>query len=159
MHILLAEDDEDHALLTIRALRRAQPAMDERLTFAVVSDGAAVLAHLRGEAPDAGLRLPDLLLLDLKMPGMGGLDVLQALRDDPSLRTLPVIVLTTSVRDKDVEGAYRLGANEYVIKPASPEEFRTKVQRIPEYWSQVVQRPPHSPSGTALMSRPARRTR
>ncbi len=109
---------------------------------ATVADGAEALAYLRGEGRHAERELPDLVLLDLKMPGLSGLEVLRLLRADPRLRLIPVVVLTTSDRDEDVLEAYRLGANEFVTKPAWANEFRTKVQAIPAYWSRVVQRPP-----------------
>lgn len=153
LHVLLVEDNPDHALIATRALRKAQPELREQLVITSVTDGALALAVLGIALPDpaAGERgagsppphyLPDLVLLDLKMPGIGGLQVLEAIRADARLRVLPVIVLTTSARDDDVLAAYRLGANEYVTKPVGPEEFRTKVQSIPQYWSKVVQRPP-----------------
>jgi CheY-like chemotaxis protein len=141
MHILLAEDNEDHALITELAIRRAQPELDEVLSVATVSDGREALAYLRGEGAHAGRLAPDLVLMDIKMPGMTGLEVLRAVRQDASLPRVPVIMLTTSAREADVEEAYRLGANEYVTKPVRAEEFRTKVQAIPAYWSKVVTRP------------------
>ena len=148
MSILLVEDDEDHALLCQRALRQVQPELDERLEVTTIADGAAALAALRGAAPGAPAppgaahELPDVVLLDLNLPGLSGMDVLRAMRGDADLRTIPVIVLTTSSRDEDVVEAYRAGANEYVTKPVQPAEFRTKVQSIARHWSQVVQRPP-----------------
>jgi two-component system response regulator len=151
MSIWLVEDNEDHALLCRRALRQVEPELGERLVVTTIADGAAALAALRGgaraapdaaEAPGPVRELPDLVLLDLRLPGLSGMDVLRAMRGDADLRTIPVIVLTTSSRDEDVVEAYRAGANEYVTKPVQPAEFRTKVQSIARHWSQVVQRPP-----------------
>ena len=144
MRILLVEDNEDHALITEMAIRDAQPEVAEELHVDIVSDGAEALSFLRGEGEHAARDLPDLVLLDIKMPGVSGLDVLRAIRHDtqrPYLHTVPVVVLTTSAQGDDVLQAYREGANEYVTKPVRAEEFRTKVQAIPRYWSQVVQRP------------------
>ena len=144
MRILLVEDNEDHALITEMAIRDAQPEVAEELHVDVVSDGAEALSFLRGEGEHAARDLPDLVLLDIKMPGVSGLDVLRAIRHDtqrPDLQTVPVVVLTTSAQGDDVLQAYREGANEYVTKPVRAEEFRTKVQAIPRYWTQVVQRP------------------
>jgi CheY-like chemotaxis protein len=144
VRILLVEDNEDHALITELAIRDAQPEVAEELQVEVVGGGAEALSFLRGEGEYAGRALPDLVLLDFKMPGVSGLDVLRAIRSDaerPELQTLPVVMLTTSAQGDDVLQAYRQGANEYVTKPVRAEEFRTKVQAIPRYWSQVVQRP------------------
>lgn len=139
MHILLVEDDDDHALLTTRAIRQAAGDMTEPLSVTRVGDGAAALAYVHGQA--AGQTFPDLVLLDLKLPEVSGLDVLRALRADPRTRLLPVVVLTTSGLVDDVHAAYALGANEYVTKPMALSEFRNKIRAIPIHWSQVVQRP------------------
>jgi CheY-like chemotaxis protein len=144
VRILLVEDNEDHALITELAIRDAQPELAEQLEVVTVTDGAGALSYLRAEGQHAGRELPDLVLLDIKMPGIGGLDVLRQMRNDPGhpeLRVVPVVMLTTSAQGDDVLQAYREGANEYVTKPVRAEEFRTKVQAIPRYWSQVVQRP------------------
>ena len=144
MRILLVEDNEDHALITELAIRDAQPELAEQLEVVTVTDGADALSYLRAEGQHAGRALPDLVLLDIKMPGISGLDVLRKMRNDPGhpeLRVIPVVMLTTSAQGDDVLQAYREGANEYVTKPVRAEEFRTKVQAIPRYWSQVVQRP------------------
>ena len=143
MRILLAEDNEDHALLTEMAMRETRPDVASTLTVTTVADGETALAYLRGEGQYAGRPWPDMVFLDIKMPGLGGLDVLREMRAAPETRALPVVILTTSGRDEDVSEAYRLGANEYVRKPASFEEFRHKIQAIPVYWSSVVTRPPH----------------
>jgi CheY-like chemotaxis protein len=144
VRILLVEDNEDHALITELAIRDAQPELAEQLVVVTVNDGDDALSYLRGQGEHAGRELPDLVLLDIKMPGVSGLDVLRLIRSDPDhpeLRVLPVVMLTTSTQGDDVLKAYREGANEYVTKPVRAEEFRTKVQAIPRYWSQVVQRP------------------
>jgi CheY-like chemotaxis protein len=144
VRILLVEDNEDHALITQLAIRDSQPELAEQLDVETISDGADALSFLRAEGQHAGRELPDLVLLDIKMPGVSGLDVLREMRNDPGhpeLRVVPVIMLTTSAEGADVLQAYREGANEYVTKPVRAEEFRTKVQAIPRYWSRVVQRP------------------
>jgi CheY-like chemotaxis protein len=144
LRILLVEDNEDHALITELAIQDAQPEVAEDLSVTTIADGAAALAYLRGDEPYTERPLPDLVLLDMKMAGVSGLDVLREIRAEPRLRTLPVVMLTTSAQGDDVLEAYRVGANEYVTKPLRAEEFRTKVQAIPQYWSRVVQRPPAS---------------
>ena len=141
VRILLVEDNEDHALITELAIRDAQPEVSEQLIVDTISDGAEAMSFLRAEGDYATRQLPDLVLLDIKMPGVNGLDVLRSIRSDPALRLVPVVMLTTSAQSEDVREAYRQGANEYVTKPVRAEEFRTKVQAIPRYWSQVVYRP------------------
>jgi CheY-like chemotaxis protein len=144
VRILLVEDNEDHALITELAIRDAQPEVSEQLVVDTVMDGDQALTYLRGEGEHAGRELPDLVLLDIKMPGVNGLDVLHAMRSDPAhpeLRVVPVVMLTTSSQGEDVLQAYSAGANEYVTKPVRAEEFRTKVQAIPRYWAHVVERP------------------
>lgn len=138
--ILLAEDNEDHAFLTERALRDAQPEIAEQIEVTIVSNGDEALRALLGDGESG--RRPDLVLLDIQMPGTDGLDVLRAMKNDPALRTIPVIMLTTSEREVDVLASYGLGANEYVTKPVRADSFRAKVQAIPTYWSRVVTRPP-----------------
>lgn len=141
MRILLVEDNEDHALITELAIRDAQPEVAEQLVVDTVTDGAEAMSFLRAEGVYGARQLPDLVLLDIKMPGISGLDVLRAIRSDPRLRVVPVVMLTTSAQGEDIQEAYQQGANEYVTKPVRAEEFRTKVQAIPRYWSQVVHRP------------------
>lgn len=141
VRILLVEDNEDHALITELAIRDAQPEVSEQLVVDTMSDGAEAMSFLRAEGDYATRQLPDLVLLDIKMPGVSGLDVLRSIRSDPALRLVPVVMLTTSAQGEDVREAYQQGANEYVTKPVRAEEFRTKVQAIPRYWSQVVYRP------------------
>jgi chemotaxis family two-component system response regulator Rcp1 len=150
MHILLAEDNEDHARITARAIRSANLEVASKLTVTVVPDGTEVLAYLRGEGRYEGRTLPDLVLLDLKMPGVDGLEVVRLVRADPALQLIPLIMLTSSARDEDVTEAYVLGANEYVTKAGRADEFRAKVQAIPRYWSHVVQRPPRASLASAV---------
>jgi CheY-like chemotaxis protein len=142
MHVLVAEDNEDHARIIARAIRSAGPEVATKITVTVVSDGSELLAYLRGEGRYDGRTLPDLVLLDLKMPGVDGLEVVRIVRADPRLQLIPLIMLTSSARDEDVTEAYALGVNEYVTKTGRADEFRAKVQAIPRYWSHVVQRPP-----------------
>jgi CheY-like chemotaxis protein len=141
MQALIAEDDEDHALLTKLALRAAQSELTGLLEIATAADGRQALAYLRAEWIYLGRAWPDLVLLDLKMPEVSGLEVLSAMRADPLLQAIPVIVVTTSGRHSDLAEAYRLGASEYVTKPVQAEEIRRKLQTIPTYWSRVVRRP------------------
>jgi CheY-like chemotaxis protein len=140
VQVLIAEDDEDHALLTKLALRAAQPELTGLLDIVTAADGRRALAYLRAEGMYVGRAWPDLVLLDLKMPEVSGLEVLSAMRADPRMQAIPVIVVTTSGRPTDIAEACRLGANEYVTKPVQAEEIRRKLQTTPTYWSRVVRR-------------------
>ncbi len=142
IRILLAEDNEDHAFLTAAALQDAQHEITDQILVDVVVDGEEALRYLRHEGEHAGAESPDLVLLDIQMPGLDGIEVLRVMKADATFKTLPVIMLTTSAHERDVLTSYGLGANEYVTKPVSAAEFRTKVQAIPAYWSKVVTRPP-----------------
>jgi CheY-like chemotaxis protein len=140
VQVLIAEDDEDHALLTRLALRAAQPELTGLLEIVTAADGRRALAYLRAEGMYVGRVWPDLVLLDIKMPEVSGLEVLSAMRADPRMQAIPVIVVTTSGRLADVAEACRLGANAYVTKPVQVEEIRRKLQTTPTYWSRVVRR-------------------
>lgn len=118
--IVLAEDDDDHALLIEMALRKASEVPVD-LRRAVNGEAAVALIH---EA------VPDLLLLDLKMPGMAGHEVLEQLKGDDRLRRIPVAVLTSSDRDEDMEKAYGLGGNHFITKPESPAELEQKLRTL-----------------------------
>ena len=128
--ILLVEDDPDDEALTLRALRRHDLA-DE---VVVVRDGAEALAFLY-EATRAGDdQLPELVLLDLKLPKIDGLQVLKMLREDAHTRRLPVVVLSSSSEERDIAQSYDLGANSYVRKPVDFAEFSEAVRQLGIYW-------------------------
>ena len=137
--ILLGEDDESDAEMTVRALR-ANGLLND---VVVARDGVEVLDYLRrqGAWSGRGGGLPGLLLLDIKMPRRNGLEVLREIRDDPVLKVLPVVVLTSSRESPDVHQAYALGANAYVVKPVGFEEFTDAVQRIGAFWAMVNEPP------------------
>ncbi len=144
IRFLLAEDNEDHALLTELALKDAQDGLVDDVQVDVVADGEEALRWLRREGEHGGAPRPDLVLLDINMPGMSGLETLKAIKADPALAMTPVIVLTTSAAERDIVASYHLGANEYVTKPVTVAEFRSKLQAIPTYWTNVVARLPNS---------------
>lgn len=130
--ILLVEDNEDDADLTVLAFKRANLQNE----VVVASDGAIALDMLFGEHAFAGTRaaLPVLMILDLNLPRVSGLEVLRRVRSEESTRYLPVVVLTTSVEDEDVINSYRLGANAYVRKPVAFEEFLSATARLGMFW-------------------------
>lgn len=139
--ILLVEDNSSDEELTLRAIRRAKIAN----RIVVVRDGAAALDYLfaRGAYADR----PDddeiqVVLLDLNLPKLSGLDVLRAIRGDPRTRRLPVVILTSSREDRDVAGGYDGGANSYVVKPVDFNQFAEAVRQLGFYWLLLNQQVP-----------------
>jgi two-component system response regulator len=131
--ILLAEDNPDDVQLTLRALKKSK-IMNE---VVIAQDGVEALDYLFGTGKYAGRDtrvLPQVVLLDLKMPRMDGLEVLQRVRSNERTRLLPVVVLTTSSEDKDRVESYKLGANSYIRKPVDFEQFVNAVQQLGLYW-------------------------
>lgn len=138
--ILLVEDDAQDAELVIRALARTQ--LGDRVL--VLSDGAEALEFIHGRGPHARRQVerpPKLVLLDLKLPKVGGLEVLRELRSIERLQAVPVVVLTSSEADPDVIAAYSLGANSYIVKPVEATRFQEAVGRLGSYWLRVNQVP------------------
>ena len=138
--ILMAEDDEAQAALALKAFERtglANPIL-------VVSDGVEVIEYLAGEGKYANREdypFPGLLLLDLKMPNKDGFDVLEWLRGQADLRRLRVVVLTDSQNKTDVNRAYELGANSYLIKPVGLRDFVSLAEAVKGYWMWLSERP------------------
>jgi CheY-like chemotaxis protein len=130
LKFLLVEDDDDHAAFVLRTLQRNRVA--NRVDR--VADGATALAYLRGEAPYTQRPRPDLVLLDLKLPRVDGHEVLAAIKSHPDLRTIPVVVLTTSDAETDRARAYRNHANSYLVKPINFARFRQLVHDLSLYW-------------------------
>ena len=138
--ILLVEDNDDDVELTLRALRRNRVA--NRVD--VVRDGAEALEYLFATGSYAGRDVrdtPNLVLLDLKLPKVGGLEVLERLRADPRTRRLPVVILTSSNVESDLARSYDLGANSYIRKPVDFTQFMEAVNQLGLYWL-VAQRGP-----------------
>jgi two-component system, response regulator len=125
--ILLVEDNADDEQLTLRAMRQSEVPNIIR----VARDGAEALDHLFGPASS---RLPDLILLDLKLPKISGLEVLQKLRAEEKTKSLPVVVLTSSDEERDILESYSLGANSYIRKPVDFDEFIDAVRQLGVYW-------------------------
>jgi chemotaxis family two-component system response regulator Rcp1 len=138
LEIFLVEDNPGDVLLTQEALRGAK--VLNRLT--VASNGEEALAILRREGKHAQAARPDLILLDLNMPRLSGLEVLTAIRTDPELASLPVVMLTSSAAERDVADSYALGVNCYVTKPVDIEQFLTVVRSVEQFWFSVVTLPP-----------------
>jgi chemotaxis family two-component system response regulator Rcp1 len=143
-HILLVEDSRADAKIIARAL--SEGSFPHRLT--VRTDGAQALEYLnRLNEPDVPEdHQPDLVLLDLNLPGLDGHEVLTRIKNHPILRAIPVVVLTTSQRDEDVIQTYRAGANTFIQKPAEYPRYRDLVKTLQHYWQETALRPPlHRP--------------
>jgi CheY-like chemotaxis protein len=129
----LVEDDPDDVKLTLMALEKSRVAN----RVEVVWDGIEALDYLFGTGKFAGrgkIMMPQLILLDLKMPKMDGLEVLRRIRSDERTRLLPVVILTTSTEDRDRIESYKLGANSYIRKPVDFHQFADSVQQLGLYW-------------------------
>jgi CheY-like chemotaxis protein len=137
VEILLIEDNAGDARLAREALRDAR--VPNVLTW--IADGAEALAYLRGEGRHAGARRPDLILLDLNIPRKDGRQVLSEIKADDRLRRIPVVVLTTSQAEEDIQNAYRLSANSYIAKPVDLDDFMKVVRVIEEFWLTTVRLP------------------
>jgi len=131
-HILLVEDNPDHIELILEALENS----DSANQIAVVNDGEEALDYMyrRGKYLSLNIERPDFLLLDIKLPRKDGFQVLSQVKADSRLKTIPVILLTTSSTEKEIEQGYRLGANSFVIKPLNFKEFTEKIKDIQMYW-------------------------
>ena len=136
--ILLVEDSETDAELTLQALKQGKL----ENTVHHVKDGVEAMQFLRKEGDFAGASRPDLILLDLNMPRLDGREVLKQIREDESLKVIPVVVLTTSSHDKDILETYGLTANSYIVKPVDLNSFFEVVRAINNFWVRVVALPP-----------------
>lgn len=140
LEILLVDDSEDDLVLLAEAFRD----LPEARLLPPARDGQSALSRLRGGEGLGGeplARRPDLLLLDVNLPGLNGFEVVAAIRAVPGLQTLPVVLLSTSSLDTDVQRAYRSGANSYITKPASFDRLREIAQALVVYWCQTVRIP------------------
>lgn len=137
IEVLLVEDDPGDILLTKEAFEDNKV----RNNLQVVSDGEEAIAFLRRQGPYAQAPRPDLVLLDLNLPRKDGREVLQEVKADPDLRSIPIVVLTTSEADEDILRSYRLHANAYVTKPVDFDQFIRVVRQIDDFFVTVVKLP------------------
>lgn len=128
--ILLIEDNPGDVRLTRKAIERGKIEAE----LVVARDGVEAMAYLRREGRPAGVRLPDLVLLDLNLPKKDGREILAEIKQDPQLRAIPVIALTSSKSENDIARSYQLHANSYIIKPSSWEEYERVISAALAYW-------------------------
>jgi CheY-like chemotaxis protein len=138
IEILLVDDNEDDVVLLEESFR------DSKFLnlMQVVNDGEEALAYLRREGQYGAAKTPGLVLLDINMPRMNGFEVLRAMKADPLLRTIPVVMLTTSTRDEDIARSYDSGACSFVSKPVNFEKLKEVIKQFTLYWSLVSVVPP-----------------
>ena len=138
IEILLVEDSPSDATLTVEALKAGKVVNKLNL----VEDGIEAMAYLKCEGKYAKATRPDLIMLDLNLPRKDGREVLAELKNDPELKTIPIIVLTTSRSDKDILQSYQLNANCFITKPVDFAHFIDVVKSIEQFWLTVVTLPP-----------------
>jgi two-component system response regulator len=145
VEILIVEDTPQDLELALRALRKAKLTNN----IQVARDGAEALEFIFGDGVHAGRKLeygPNVILLDLKLPKVDGLDVLKRIKSDPRTKGIPVVVLTSSKEQNDVVESYKLGVNSYIVKPVNFERFVAAVQELGMYWLLLNHAPKLSPS-------------
>lgn len=140
--ILLVEDNPGDVELTEDALRRSKMATE----VSVMTDGEDAMAYLRQQCGHGDETFPDLILLDLNLPKKDGMEVLKEVRQDPALKHIPVVILTTSEAEKDILTSYQLGANCFISKPVDLNEFRKVVESIDDFWFTIVKLPARVPN-------------
>jgi CheY-like chemotaxis protein len=140
IEILMAEDDPDDQMLVRHAFEDAR--LLNKLT--VVNNGEELLSYLRREPPYEDTVRPGLILLDLNMPRMDGREALREMKQDPLLRSIPVVVLTTSSAEDDVSSSYDLGVSTYIRKPVTFEKLVEVIQGIGRYWFEIAELPENS---------------
>ena len=136
--ILLVEDNP----ADVRLITEAFAATDRETSLRTINDGYDALHHLKRTATVESDRLPDLALVDLYLPGKDGCELLEAIRDDPHLQRLPVIILTSSDDDGDVVRCYEATANAYLTKPTTHDEFVSLVEALEQFWCEQARLPP-----------------
>lgn len=140
IEILLVEDNPADVRLTTEALKEEKVLNN----LNVVSDGVEAMAYLRGEGKYGKAPRPDLVLLDLNLPKKDGREVLKEIKEDPSLKTIPVVVLTVSNAEEDILKSYNLHANCYITKPVDLKQFIKVATSIQNFWLTIVKLPPRN---------------
>jgi two-component system response regulator len=143
VEILLVEDNPDDVELTLHAFKKSK--LVNRIR--VIRDGAEALDYLFGGGEFAGrdvLDVPHLVLLDLKLPKVSGIEVLRRIRGDPRTRSIPVVAMTSSREERDIAETYKLGINSYIVKPVDFDQFGKVVEQLGYYWL-LLNQPPLPP--------------
>jgi CheY-like chemotaxis protein len=141
VEILFVEDSTDDAALTIRALKKS--GFTNKLHHVINGVEALDFIYCQGDyALRSSKEYPKLILLDLKMPKVSGLQVLEKLKSDPDLKSIPIVMLTSSNEGPDIEKCFALGANSYIVKPVDSDNFFNAVKEIGLYWM-ILNQPPH----------------
>lgn len=135
--ILLVEDHQPDRVMTKRVFKKSRI---PNLVYEAV-DGVDAMRFLHHEAPHQDKPRPDLILLDLNMPRMNGRDVLRAVKSDPNLKTIPIIVLTSSEAEEDIVESYGYHANAYIVKPVTFEEFHKALMMLQDFWMDLTHLP------------------
>ena len=135
--ILLVEDNPGDVRLTLEAFKEGK--VNNEIN--VVTDGVEALAYLRKEGQYADVHLPDVILLDLNLPKKDGYEVLAEIKQDPDLKRIPIVILTTSEAERDILQTYYMHANCYITKPVDLDQFITVVKSIETFWLNVVKLP------------------
>ena len=143
MHVLLVEDSPGDVRLTQEAFREA----NRSIRLHVATDGVEAMAFLRHEGGHVDAPRPDIILLDLNLPRMDGREVLAKIKADDDLKTIPIVILTTSDSETDIVRSYQLHANCYLNKPVQFEEFESLVKSINDFWLTKVKLPRQESSG------------
>jgi CheY-like chemotaxis protein len=139
--VLLVEDNPGDVRLTREALKEGKVCNN----LSVVADGVEAMAYLRRQGRYADASRPDVILLDLNLPKKDGREVLEEVKSDPALRSIPVVVLTSSEAERDIARAYALHANCYITKPVDLDQFITVVKSIEDFWFSIVKLPQEGP--------------
>lgn len=137
INVLLVDDDPGDVDLTLEVMSLSKL----KLNINVVEDGVKAISYLQKEGSYREATSPDLILLDLNMPRKNGREVLDFIKNDDTLKTIPVVILTTSDNEEDIERTYELGASCYITKPVGLEEFQKVVKAFDEFWFTVVKFP------------------
>lgn len=142
-HILIVDDSAEDVAMTLAVLEKQNPAPEAVVT----SDGVEALDYLyrRGGFQNRAVIQLRAVLLDLKMPRVDGMEVLRQIKGDATLKTIPVVMLTSSRQEDDVLKCYQLGANAYVVKPVNFREFTETLKEVSAFWSVINESPPHQP--------------
>lgn len=141
--ILLIEDNPDDILLTQRAFIRSF--LEKQINLVVAKDGLEALNYLYGSQTNIGndkTMMPEIILLDLNLPKLNGLQILERIRNDKHTKLIPVVILTSSKEETDLTKAYKLGANSYIRKPVDFQKFKNAIQQLGLYWIGLNESPP-----------------